>query len=673
MHPQYIKPSMPPLYLSSLRFLHPRSITLPAVVGGVLGLTRHSSSSICPNALRQGERAVPGSSHKEANSPLDIFALIIGINEYQHFEHLKGAVPDANAIADLLRKDLKVPTERIKLLTDEYATGSAILEELRAFKDNKQIVKDKTAILIYFAGHGSRVKAPNNWPGWKTDDGYIELLCPVDGEKGVPDSACGGELVKGECISDQRISDILRKLSDAKGNNITLICDCCHSAGLNRGDDSDSDDLDSNESDPSELVRGVDDIESNPTQCDTQPILPECGNGETREGYPNVKVPSREGFRASWDSHVFLAACLSDQKARETSEGGKFTTALLKVLKGTYQGHIHTHLTYRALASKVVAEMLNMGSQQTPFIYGKHIHRCIFTRSGEAVSRPMIPCYNVKSTNKGIQEFYLRAGHSVSVLEDSIYDIYDTDLPTPQSRPLIMAKISSINSTARLEVISAIRQGDYAGVLYARLSKYPVADLLVYCNPEKIDLFSSFNELRYPFRHIDRQDEADICLEVDAGAGNKVSISRGNTNTYFVKNTYCFDEMEGNDIFKQAQREGFPTHFSYKPLASNIDGIKQFIDAYAHFTYHLTSGSPRKIEDLVSVEMHKLKRNGDNLDVIGGDLLSILNSQDSQTRREFVEVAGDLDLYNARDNNDAPRYGLTIRRKSISSQVGTLY
>ena len=146
--------------------------------------------------------------------PVKLFALIIGINEYQHYKpHLKGAVKDANEIEYFLIDCLSVPPNRITKLLDGAATKQRIIEEFQslcAHGDNQPDTGD--AILIYFAGHGAKVPAPEGW-----DRGEIETICPVD--MSLPDAP--EPQITG--IPDIVLNELISQLAEQKGNNIVGI------------------------------------------------------------------------------------------------------------------------------------------------------------------------------------------------------------------------------------------------------------------------------------------------------------------------------------------------------------------------------------------------------------------------------------------------------------------
>ncbi|KAK0215164.1 caspase domain-containing protein [Armillaria nabsnona] len=596
----------------------------------------------------EGGQSKLRSPHQATKSPLDFFALVIGINEYQHVKpKLSGAVPDANQFESFLRTTLqKTLVGDIKSLRDGEATRSAIIQNMKALKYNQQIVKDKTAIIIYYAGHGGRAKKPESWKDWPGTQGQIELICPVDAQSKAATNCSAGERPVVESIPDRTINYILRDLSAAKGNNITLIFDCCHSAGMNRA-------LNSN----GMVVRGLVDILTISAECDTDIVSLE-------RGHSNRETPSsnevHEGSCASWDTHILLAACARGQEARERDSRGDFTRALLNVLVTVPI----FNLTYRSLMDSL---KMPPDSSQTPHLDGKHTNRRLFTfsESEEAVADSMIHCSPLKRPHDiGLS---LQAGSIQGVVTGSIYDIYNTDLP--KSVPLVTASVASVHLfTSELELKSDdfIRNSSPDSILYARLSKVSRFRLLAYCNDLDLDTLRRVSKegqyghvkLTYPLHLAHSREKADICLKVD---GNRVLFSRGGTNSFFDEERCCFNAMKP-DRFFQAIRNLLPPYFPYNPLPGNIDGIRVFLNQYAHFTYHTSMQSSMDLECLVSIEMHRLKRDEkDNFHVVDDrNMLSDLETQDYV--KIAVTTAESLD--DARSSNKAFRYGFTIQSKS---------
>ena len=121
-----------------------------------------------------------------------------------------GAVADADAMENYLRKYLGVPRSQIRNLRDGEATRDAIIKEIEAFSKDEGI-NEGDPILIYYAGHGSSAKTPNGWVG---STGKIELLIPHDHSPPLDDSN------PTHGIPDRTLEALLSDLARKKGDNI---------------------------------------------------------------------------------------------------------------------------------------------------------------------------------------------------------------------------------------------------------------------------------------------------------------------------------------------------------------------------------------------------------------------------------------------------------------------
>jgi hypothetical protein len=83
----------------------------------------------------------------------NVWALVVGINNYKKFPKLKYAVNDAKEFHRLLIEENRIPAENITLLVDEQAT----LINLKGFLGTglKNAAGPDDMVLIFFAGHGS--------------------------------------------------------------------------------------------------------------------------------------------------------------------------------------------------------------------------------------------------------------------------------------------------------------------------------------------------------------------------------------------------------------------------------------------------------------------------------------------------------------------------------------
>jgi hypothetical protein len=104
---------------------------------------------------------------------------------------------------------------RIQSLINSKATRSAIIDAFKTHLLNNSEIPDKetaknTTMIFFFAGHGSRAKAPHI-P--LTDDGMVETICPYDERTFVGDKYVHG-------IPDYVLGVLLRRLAQKKGDNI---------------------------------------------------------------------------------------------------------------------------------------------------------------------------------------------------------------------------------------------------------------------------------------------------------------------------------------------------------------------------------------------------------------------------------------------------------------------
>jgi len=104
----------------------------------------------------------------------DIWAIVIGINQYLNTRNLKYAVNDARAFKDYLKDYVGIPDERIFYLADQDATKSRI-ESLLGTTIKRKASRDDT-VIIFYAGHGAVEPDPSNPDG----DGFEKYLLPHD-------------------------------------------------------------------------------------------------------------------------------------------------------------------------------------------------------------------------------------------------------------------------------------------------------------------------------------------------------------------------------------------------------------------------------------------------------------------------------------------------------------
>ncbi|KAH8793127.1 caspase domain-containing protein [Flagelloscypha sp. PMI_526] len=313
-----------------------------------------------------------------------LFALVIGINDYQHVQKLTGCVADAQDIVSYLTHYLAVPVNHITTLFNDEANRTNILSKLRGLACDTSIAKN-SPILIYYAGHGAKAMAPKEWV-ISGKENQIEMILPwdfnpqtssVDSEQGIPDIT---------------LRSILDDLAEKKGNNITVILDSCHSASSTRANDVDSDKVTSRglELPQSYTIKPSIDATSLPTSRLEQisPLFESTGAA----------------------SHVLVAACSRDETAKEQNGRGRFTSALTSYLR-----HPKTRLdsiTY----DQVVRELDIHG--QTPHSEGFHSQRYLFNgmvKSAGSILHPIVKDQH--------GEYVMGAGEAHGTMPGAEFDI----------------------------------------------------------------------------------------------------------------------------------------------------------------------------------------------------------------------------------------------------------
>lgn len=305
-----------------------------------------------------------------------LYALIVGINDYQHVTKLGGCVNDANRMNDYFKK---------VTADNEFEYSPLVLTDHKAKKENIEKAfmnhlakagKDDIAV-FYFSGHGAQEKGDAVWK--KIDaDGALETMVCYDSrdDNGTPD------------LADKELRYLIHKVS--KNNpHILVISDSCHSGDNTRSD----------------LVKRRLPNEGEPGN-----------NGEMITSRLSNFAPQR-----SWDKfcfgkeisanqissaneikdvlpegrHIQLAACKDSELAYELRGSGVFTSMLLNVLNRS-EGNI----SYSDLRQRI-RHSVSGKFPQHPQIYASSSDSGELMQSflgGAAVKEPFY--YNVQKNLK---------------------------------------------------------------------------------------------------------------------------------------------------------------------------------------------------------------------------------------------------------------------------------
>jgi hypothetical protein len=274
---------------------------------------RHSTNAVVIALLFSLLCCVPASAKRRA--------LIVGINQYENpadlraWQSLEGAVNDAIRMQDVLASRFGFERGAMQVLLDKQAGRDAIL---RALEDLIATSARGDVVVVYFSGHGSRVRNSLS----REPDRLDESIVPADGPAGAHD------------IRDKELRDRFNRLLNA-GVVLTAIFDSCHSGSIARGP------LGS----PSARVRML-------------PI-------DTRDAMDASQAPNPADLGA-----LILSASQDDEVAYEHVDafgrpGGLFTIALGRALVAAEPGESAMNVFRRTFAY-----MRDTGRAQSPVIEG---------------------------------------------------------------------------------------------------------------------------------------------------------------------------------------------------------------------------------------------------------------------------------------------------------------
>ncbi|KEP48795.1 mycorrhiza-upregulated peptidase C14 [Rhizoctonia solani 123E] len=439
----------------------------------------------------------------ENTSKSALYALVIGINSYPNIIPLKGAVNDADEMSNFLTSDLKVPQDHIINLRDESATRAKIIKGFRDLQEDPRIKKGDP-ILIYYAGHGG-----SHQPSKQLEQAYgsskIQVIFPYDYKVQAPDST---EFIN--CIPDKTIAALLSALSAAKGDNLTVIFDCCHSASATRKDSEDG----------ARVPRGAEVLMEISEDIDidilpSKPTAPRIGLNSIRR----TMLP----LSTNQSSHIHFAACGDEEKAWEQNDRGAFTVALLKNIRA----HGVDKITYHDL----MISLPNL-PRQSPHCYGFHTSRILFNARVPVRKIVFLP---VKFENGALM---LQAGAALGVTYRSVWELHNAPTEDSSSLGRFYAQAPKVsNVELKPEEGKQLPLQPAEGQLYARQVGHGSGnELKVWFSPEaKLAIFDSSHvnggapqpgssEFEVGYVAHDGRDSADVTVELSDSVGTKEVI-----------------------------------------------------------------------------------------------------------------------------------------------------
>uniref|UniRef100_A0A0W0F0B2 Uncharacterized protein n=1 Tax=Moniliophthora roreri TaxID=221103 RepID=A0A0W0F0B2_MONRR len=269
-----------------------------------------------------------------------LFAIIVGIDQYKSGDtwNLQSCVDDAKRMRRWLRDDLGVPREHISMLLDEQASKQNIETELVNYLLHNDAIERGDAIFLYFACHGSLMKAPSEWLTSKLGRNSVEVLCSYDHDTKHSEGRVAG-------ISAHSMNGFLHQLATVKGDNITLMIDSCFYPPDGRSHER-------------QLTRWTSTNKAVPTDL-------------TSGFFTSARRPLKLAFNNSrCTTHTIITACRLGGGAVEGKDGGKFTSTFLKNVRD-----VHLHSTpLHSLIERVSQEM----DGQQPQCTGKGASHMLF-------------------------------------------------------------------------------------------------------------------------------------------------------------------------------------------------------------------------------------------------------------------------------------------------------
>jgi hypothetical protein len=345
-----------------------------------------------------------------------LFALLVGIDKYLAQNDLSGCVNDVEAMRIMLMNRYAVPEDHLRVLTNEQATRVNILKAFEKFLINNIDIRRGDQILFHYSGHGSQMAArPEDYE----PDGLNETIVPHDSRTAdVFD------------IPDKTLAALLDRLAAAKGDQITVILDSCHSgSGTRRPED------------PSApRVRRV--------PADSR-IPPADLDADLRAGTgAGTRAAGPSGWASAELPYVLLAGCRDREESNEyqgkledaTVWHGALTYFTLKTLRD-----LPERATYAELHERVAALVNTEYPRQMPQCEGAR-DRQIF--SGVRVERdPFIAMQRVSPDGTTVT---LGAGLVHGLRPGTRLALYPPEIRTraelPQT-PLVTVEVASVTAT----------------------------------------------------------------------------------------------------------------------------------------------------------------------------------------------------------------------------------
>ncbi len=269
----------------------------------------------------------------------NIYALLVGIDEYiSPVPPLKGCVNDIMAVKEYLQKRVSEDGYQLHLRTilNQNATRQAIID---AFRQHLCQANSEDVAFFYFAGHGSQEEAPEEFWSLEPDRLNETLVCYDSRSPGSWD------------LADKELAKLIAEVA-VSNPHIAMIMDCCHSGSGTRGD-----------------LAAETAVRKAPIDRRKRPLnsfIFSLAEASQLSASRSLEANST-GWNFPRGKHIFLAACLDSELAKEYNGDGQprgvFSYFLLDTLKKA-----NGSLTYRDLFKRTYALVRSKVTDQSPQI-----------------------------------------------------------------------------------------------------------------------------------------------------------------------------------------------------------------------------------------------------------------------------------------------------------------
>ncbi|EIN10589.1 hypothetical protein PUNSTDRAFT_43449 [Punctularia strigosozonata HHB-11173 SS5] len=344
---------------------------------------------------------------------------------------------------DYLQNTLNVPPSNIIALENQQATRANVLLAIRTHLVDNPLISFGDARLFFFAGHGSRSKAPRPWrlSAGENDDeaenGIVETVLTCDESLVDPQT---GRRIPG--IPGRTLAATLKASAALHGDNLTVVLDCCHTGNRDS----------SSSSNHTSFIRGVHPAYVSPLPDDVDDDILRSYVGAWHNSMPGPCSAYRSGGFLDGDNEAFVAlkACDSGEIACGNQDGGYFTRLLIWALKDPHIRPLSYAEILRAVESKF-SQRRRCNAESPPqhpqcragnmdrLIFNDHAYPRLF-----AVRPAGVPGHCL-----------IEGGESTGTRLNTVFDLYDRPTSRSLGRVVDVAYVTEVHSThsvARLDM-----------------------------------------------------------------------------------------------------------------------------------------------------------------------------------------------------------------------------